>query len=46
MVDEVSQDVSVIPPKAGKPAFVVIGAPTSYRTGTQNGTAFTMPLDL
>ena len=26
------------------PDFIIIGAPTSYRTGTQNGTAFSLPL--
>ncbi len=29
---------------AAGPPVLVIGAPTSYRTGTQNGTAFVLPL--
>ncbi len=29
---------------ASSPPTLVIGAPTSYRTGTQNGTAFALPL--
>ncbi|MBN1207293.1 MAG: VCBS repeat-containing protein [Myxococcaceae bacterium] len=38
------QDLSLSPGGAGSPPTLVIGAPTSYRTGTQNGTAFSLPL--
>jgi hypothetical protein len=38
------QDISLSPGGSGSPPTLVIGAPTSYRTGTQNGTAFALPL--
>jgi hypothetical protein len=38
------QDVGLIPGSTGVPPLLVIGAPRSYRTGTQNGTAFALPL--
>jgi hypothetical protein len=38
------QDLSLSPGGAGSPPTLVIGAPTSYRTGTSNGTAFALPL--
>ncbi|MFP2911476.1 VCBS repeat-containing protein, partial [Pyxidicoccus sp. 3LFB2] len=39
------QDVAVIPGATGGIApQLLIGAPRSYRTGTQNGTAFALPL--
>ncbi|XXF79082.1 FG-GAP-like repeat-containing protein [Myxococcaceae bacterium GXIMD 01537] len=38
------QDLSLWPGGSGTPPLLLIGAPTSYRTGTQNGTAFTLPL--
>jgi hypothetical protein len=38
------QDLSLSPGGTGSPPTLVIGAPTSYRTGTQNGTAFALPL--
>ncbi|MDC0710338.1 FG-GAP-like repeat-containing protein [Stigmatella sp. ncwal1] len=38
------QDLSLSPGATGVPPTLVIGAPTSYRTGTQNGTAFALPL--
>jgi hypothetical protein len=28
-----------------QPAAIVVGAPTSYRSGTSNGTAFILPMD-
>jgi hypothetical protein len=37
-------DISLSPGATGIPPTLVIGAPTSYRTGTQNGTAFALPL--
>jgi hypothetical protein len=38
------QDLSLAKGGAGSPPTLVIGAPTSYRTGTSNGTAFALPL--
>jgi hypothetical protein len=38
------QDISLSPGGTGSPPTLIIGAPTSYRTGTQNGTAFALPL--
>ncbi|RYZ36874.1 MAG: VCBS repeat-containing protein [Myxococcaceae bacterium] len=38
------QSLAVVPGSGGSPPTVVIGAPKSYRTGTQNGTAFSLPL--
>jgi FG-GAP repeat len=38
------QDMALIPGATGVPPMLVIGAPRSYRTGTQNGTAFALPL--
>jgi hypothetical protein len=38
------QALSLSPGGAGSPPTLVIGAPTSYRTGTQNGTAYSLPL--
>jgi hypothetical protein len=43
------QELSLSPGLPGTPAappMLLIGAPTSYRTGTQNGTAFLLPLPL
>ncbi|RKH65011.1 VCBS repeat-containing protein [Corallococcus llansteffanensis] len=40
------QSLSVVPGVGTTtPPHIVIGAPKSYRTGTQNGTAFSLPLD-
>ncbi|MCP3135728.1 VCBS repeat-containing protein [Pyxidicoccus xibeiensis] len=38
------QDLALMPGSGTVPHTVVIGAPRSYRTGTQNGTAFALPL--
>ncbi|NNC02589.1 VCBS repeat-containing protein [Corallococcus exiguus] len=38
------QSIAVVPGSGGSPPSVVIGAPRSYRTGTQNGTAYSLPL--
>ncbi|WP_224243097.1 FG-GAP-like repeat-containing protein [Hyalangium gracile] len=38
------QDLALTPGGQGSPPTLVIGAPTSYRSGTQNGTAFALPL--
>jgi hypothetical protein len=38
------QDLSLSAGGAGSPPTLIIGAPTSYRTGTSNGTAFALPL--
>ncbi|WP_375756519.1 VCBS repeat-containing protein [Corallococcus exercitus] len=38
------QSISVVPGSGGSPPTAVIGAPRSYRTGTQNGTAYALPL--
>ncbi|MDY7227091.1 FG-GAP-like repeat-containing protein [Hyalangium rubrum] len=38
------QDLSLSPGGQGGPPTLIIGAPTSYRTGTSNGTAFSLPL--
>ncbi|MCY1036371.1 VCBS repeat-containing protein [Corallococcus sp. BB11-1] len=38
------QSLAVVPGSGSSPPTVVIGAPRSYRTGTQNGTAFSLPL--
>jgi hypothetical protein len=38
------QDLGLMPGSGGTPPTLVIGAPRSYRTGTQNGTAFLLPL--
>ena len=38
------QDLGLVPGNASSPPMLVVGAPTSYRTGTQNGTAFLVPL--
>ncbi|WP_309890087.1 FG-GAP-like repeat-containing protein [Archangium sp.] len=40
------QDLSLLAGSQGTPPMLVIGAPLSYRTGTQNGTAFLVPLGL
>jgi hypothetical protein len=40
------QDISLSPGGTESPPTLIIGAPTSYRTGTQNGTAFALPLGL
>ncbi len=40
------QELSLAPASGSLPPLLLIGVPTSYRTGTQNGTAFTLPLDL
>ncbi len=41
----VGQDLCLSPPSAGVKAALAIGAPTSYRTGTANGTAWLLPFD-
>ncbi|WP_426757086.1 FG-GAP-like repeat-containing protein [Myxococcus sp. Y35] len=38
------QDMAVMPGSGSTPPMLVVGAPRSYRTGTQNGTAFVLPL--
>lgn len=38
-------DLAASPAVSGAPAMLVIGAPTSYRSGTANGTAFVLPMD-
>ncbi|WP_224364906.1 FG-GAP-like repeat-containing protein [Hyalangium versicolor] len=38
------QDLALTPGGSASPPTLIIGAPTSYRTGTQNGTAFSLPL--
>ncbi|WP_225408762.1 FG-GAP-like repeat-containing protein [Stigmatella hybrida] len=38
------QDLALSPGASGVPPVLVIGAPNSYRTGTQNGTAFSLTL--
>jgi hypothetical protein len=38
------QDLALLPGASGTPPLLLIGAPRSYRTGTQNGTAFALPL--
>lgn len=38
------QAMSLAPGAAGGPPFLVVGAPSSYRTGTQNGTAYSVTL--
>ncbi len=38
------QDLALMPGSDGTPPMLVVGAPRSYRTGTQNGTAFVLPL--
>ncbi|MFP2933178.1 VCBS repeat-containing protein, partial [Pyxidicoccus sp. 3LG] len=38
------QDIALMPGSGGIPPTAIIGAPRSYRTGTQNGTAFALPL--
>ena len=38
------QSLSVVPGSGGSPPTAIIGAPRSYRTGTQNGTAYALPL--
>jgi hypothetical protein len=40
----IGQELALTPGGASSPPTLVIGAPTSYRTGTQNGTAFSLPL--
>jgi hypothetical protein len=40
----IGQKIALTPGGASSPPTLVIGAPTSYRTGTQNGTAFALPL--
>jgi hypothetical protein len=40
------QDLALMPGSGGTPPLLLIGAPRSYRTGTQNGTAFALPLAL
>ncbi|RKG97324.1 VCBS repeat-containing protein [Corallococcus sp. CA053C] len=39
------QSLAVVPGAGATPPHLIIGAPKSYRTGTQNGTAFSLPLD-
>lgn len=39
------QELSLAPGAGSTPPLLLIGVPTSYRTGTQNGTAFTLPLE-
>lgn len=41
---QVGMEVAVTPGKGGTPPTLVIGAPSSYRTGTRNGTAYVLPL--
>jgi hypothetical protein len=38
------QELALVAGSGGTPPLLVIGAPLSYRTGTQNGTAFAVPL--
>ncbi len=38
------QDLALSPGGAGSPPTLIIGAPASYRSGTQNGTAYALPL--
>jgi hypothetical protein len=38
------QDLALVAGSGGTPPTLVIGAPLSYRTGTQNGSAFLVPL--
>ncbi|PTL81819.1 FG-GAP-like repeat-containing protein [Vitiosangium sp. GDMCC 1.1324] len=38
------QDLALVAGSTGFPPSLVVGAPLSYRTGTQNGTAFVVPL--
>ena len=40
----IGQDLSLTQGGSSSPPTLVIGAPASYRTGTQNGTAFSLPL--
>ncbi|HEX8823086.1 MAG TPA: VCBS repeat-containing protein [Archangium sp.] len=40
------QDLALLAGSGSSPPMLVIGAPLSYRTGTQNGTAFLLPLGL
>jgi hypothetical protein len=40
------QDLALLAGSGGTPPLLVVGAPLSYRTGTQNGTAFLVPLGL
>jgi hypothetical protein len=40
------QVISLAPAKGAVPPGLVIGAPNSFRSGTQNGTAFSVPLGL
>jgi hypothetical protein len=37
-------DLALVAGSGGTPPTLVVGAPLSYRTGTQNGTAFVVPL--
>ncbi|HZI03391.1 MAG TPA: hypothetical protein VEZ71_05185, partial [Archangium sp.] len=37
-------DLALVAGSGSSPPTLVIGAPLSYRTGTQNGTAFVVPL--
>ena len=39
------QDLAASASAQGQPAAIVVGAPTSYRSGTSNGTAFLLPTD-
>lgn len=39
------QTLTVIPKSGSAPAALGLGAPLSYRSGTANGTAYTLPLD-
>ncbi|MCE9672321.1 VCBS repeat-containing protein [Myxococcus stipitatus] len=41
---QMGQDLHLSPGKGGTPPTLVIGAPRSFRTGTQNGTAYSLPL--
>ncbi|MFY2564374.1 VCBS repeat-containing protein [Corallococcus terminator] len=41
---QLGQDLALVPGSGGTPPTMVIGAPRSFRTGTQNGTAFALPL--
>ncbi|NMO16074.1 VCBS repeat-containing protein [Pyxidicoccus fallax] len=38
------QDVALMPGGGATPPMLLVGAPRSYRSGTQNGTAFVLPL--
>ncbi len=40
----IGQELSLTPGGSSSPPTLILGAPTSYRMGTQNGTAFSLPL--